>query len=180
MLAEQDQALSPGRASFAAPCKGKHSPGRVLSPQAPSTQLRAGVGQGADPPSTPPCCGHLAGVGCRGSGGSCASKQSHGVDEIPLRDNTWKPRRKEGNSPQLTALLQAAACDVAASGCRQRPGVTGSWCHKELVSQGAGVTGRATHAGAKPPRGRAPNSAICFPFQSDRAETDFIELLSNS
>lgn len=38
---------------------------------------------------------------------------------------TWKPRKKEGNSPKIMVLLQAAACNVAASGCR--PGVTGSW-----------------------------------------------------
>lgn len=86
------------------------------------------------------------------------------VGEIPLCKNTWKPRREEGNSHKLRVLLQAAALDVVPSGCRQ----------------GAAITGRAIHTGARPPRGRAPNSAICFPFRSDRPETDFIELLSNS
>lgn len=91
-----------------------------------------------------------------------ASQSSHAcVGENPLHENTWKPRREEGISHKCRVLLQAAACGAVPSGCRQ----------------GAG---RAVHAGARPPWGRAPNSAICFPFRSDRAETDFIELLSNS
>lgn len=158
VLAEQDQALSPGRASFAAPCKGKHSPGRVLSPQAPSTQLRAGVGQGADPPSTPPCCSRLAGVGCRGSGGSCASKQSHGVDEIPLLTTPGSQGGRRGTLPssrpccrQLPAMWRpgAAGRDLASQGA----GVTGSWCHRQSHS-----------CRSKASSGEGPEFCHLFPF----------------
>lgn len=64
---------------------------------------------------------------------------------------------------------------------------SGSCCRqaRDVVRTGgrqrAGIAGRAVvHAGARPPQGKAPNSGICFPFRSDRAETDFIEPLSDS
>lgn len=120
------------------PWKGAPTPGsRFQTPEQAGGCGRDGMEQVAEPPSAPLCCSPLT-LGA-------SAPHSNPVVWMKSLSVTWKPRRKEGSSLKLMVLLQAAASNVAASGCS--PGGTGSWWHGELasVSRGDGGTGSWWH-----------------------------------